>query len=215
MKNQKHHMILILTSTLLFLTLIGQQALAKTLTIALDLSGSNPLLLNENFNRRAANFAVQHIDGLEEGDIVELKFIGSLKDAHNFQTFKRTIERHNRRKIKRDIGRAITTLPHAVQAQDSTNLVAFWGRNTFDCSADSQTIVFTDAIESSEYVSANALLSGKATLPKPNEFVRIKDCNITFFGLGVGRSDVEALTLRRQWHAFFEAAGASFTAVML
>lgn len=187
-------------------------SMAKNLTIALDLSGSNPLLVDKHFNRRAAEYVVQQMDGLKQGDSVEVKFIGSLSATHNFQRIKKTVKRHNLKKLKVVISNVIKTLSKQAQAQGSTNLLAFWGRNRFDCQSGDSVIVLTDAIESSEYIESNALLSGKAKLPKPNEFVQLQGCSIQYFGIGVGRSDQEMLTLRRQWKAYFESAGAAFKA---
>jgi hypothetical protein len=215
MKNLKRHLVLLIASTLMLVMMFINTAAAKTLSLILDLSGSNPLLIDKHFNQRAAEYVSSQIAPLKKSDVVVIKYVGSLNDTKNFKETRVSITRHNVKKVQRSVGSLIASLPQQMKAQGSTNLIALWGRNNFDCINSGQVIVLTDAIEASEYVSPNALLAGKVSLPKPNELVQLKGCDIQFFGVGVGRSDKEMLTLRRQWKGYFDAAGANFRAITL
>ena len=183
---------------------------AKTLTIALDLSGSNPLLNDKQFNHNAAQYVADTISHLEKGDDVVVQSFGSLDNTANFNRFELPIKRHNAKKVAGQVAQYVRALPSNSQAQGSTNLIAWFGRNSFGCEAGGQVIVLTDAIED---VNPNHLIQGKQDLPKPNEFVQLKGCSVTFYGLGVGRLDSEMLNLRRAWTNYFESAGARFTAI--
>ncbi|BBO27490.1 hypothetical protein AltI4_18780 [Alteromonas sp. I4] len=180
-----------------------------------DLSGSNPLLSNKQFNERAKRYVLNELENLKKGTVVRLHYFGSLQATANFDDDIYEVKRHNLKAIKHNIGKAISELPTRMSPQGSTNILALFSRSQFSCGNGNQIIVLTDGIEASEYISPDKLLSGEQSLPKPNEFVSLKGCKVTFFGLGVGRSDKEATTLRRQWRDWFAAAGAEFKAVLL
>lgn len=187
---------------------------AKELTIALDVSGSNPLLIDEAFNRMAAGYVAEHIQALDKGDTVVLQTFGDLREPQNFKRYAFAIKRHNGKKVAAQIAQFIKAAPSKLDAQGSTNLIAWLGRGQFGCERNSHVIVLTDGIEASEYANPNKLLSGEQALPKPNEFVSLAGCTVTFYGLGVGRLDSEVLTLRRAWSAYFAQAEAQFFAVV-
>ena len=186
---------------------------AKTLTIGSDLSQSNPLLQDANFNQQAVSYVVAQIRALKRGDVVVLKTFGGLADSQNFKSKSFTIKRHNAKKIAKYAAHHITKLASLSEAQKSTNLVAWLQRGRFDCANDSQIILLTDGIEASEYVSPSALLLGKANLPNPNKRHQLKGCEVVFFGLGVGRPDKQNNILLDEWHGYFEKAGVPFEAI--
>ena len=204
----------LVASTALLVASLSLPLQAKTLTIALDLSGSNPLLIDKTFNQGAVYYVSEAISALKQGDEVNIQTFGDLRDPTNFKQFMLPIKRHNAKKVARQVAGFIASLPNQQKAQGSTNLIAWFGRNQFGCSNESDIIVLTDGIEASEYVDPNKLLNGTQALPKPNEFVALSGCRVTFYGLGVGRRDKEVLALRRAWQAYFTQAGATFTAVI-
>ncbi len=197
------------------LLIISNTLYAKDLTVLVDLSQSNPLLIDPRFNREAAVFTAQKIQQLKRGDRVVLKTFGSLQDSENFKTRIFNIERHNGGRIAKQVGKFVQTASQNLEAQGSTNLLAWFGRNPVNCDGGGTILVLTDAIEASEYIDPGCLLSGKKPLPKPNEFVQVKGCEVIFYGLGVGRMDREANTLRKAWKDYFDAAEAQFNPVLL
>ena len=188
---------------------------AKTLTIGIDLSGSNPLLSHINFAHGAAAHAHAAISALKPGDVVQLKTFGARDSALNLLQHHVTISRRDRAaKVAGQVAQYIRTLPEQTKTgQSSTNLIA-WLEFTdgFDCQQDGQVLVITDGLESSSYVNAKDLLSGKKTLPAPD--VDLNGCGLTFYGLGAGWPPKEVKRVRKAWQAWADQAGAAFTAII-
>lgn len=190
-------------------------AQAKEMIILLDASLSNPMLSDKAFNRRAGDYVIEQIKGLKRGDDITLQSFGSLQEADNFYQRRAKLTRHNHKKVARQLLKYIRALPQEFEPQGSTNLIAWFNRNPQRCEDVHKIIVLTDAIEASEWADSNKLLSGEADLPKPSEFVNIKGCHITFFGIGAGRLDKETMNLRRAWAQYFNRANAKFEALTL
>jgi hypothetical protein len=108
----------------------------------------------------------------------------------------------------------IRSLPDQSDAsQSSTNLIAYLEFTSgFDCAHGGQVIVITDGLESSNLVSGAALIEGKAGLPKPQ--VDLQGCQMTFYGLGAGWPPQATRYVRGEWTAWFEQAGANFSAII-
>lgn len=188
---------------------------AKTLTIGIDLSGSNPLLRHENFAYSASTYVAAEISRLKSGDTVQIKTFGARSDAVNLINRRLSISRHNRpEKVAQSAAQFIRSLPgRANTAQSSTNLVA-WLEFTdgFACGASGEILVITDAIESSTYVDAKDLLSGKKGLPAPE--VDLKGCTLIFYGLGAGHPPRQVKAVRKAWRRWAEQAGVIFKAII-
>lgn len=201
--------------TILLLSLcICGNALAAVLTIGLDMSGSNPLLHNHNFNLEAAAYIKTQIQNLQRGDVVLLKTFGDVREPKNFSTQRFEVGR-SKKKLLKKINSYIVALPQEAQAQGSTQILAWFGRTRFACKAGDKVMLITDAIEASEKVNPNQLLAGAVQLPPPNEFINLEGCDITFFGLGVGRLDSEVVSLRRAWRKWFTKTGANYSEAIL
>lgn len=188
---------------------------AKNLTIGIDLSGSNPLLSHTNFAHGAAAHVHAAISALKPGDVVQLKTFGARDSALNLRQHRVTISRHNRApKVAGQVAQYIRTLPEQTKTgQSSTNLIAWLEfTNGFDCQRDGQVLVITDGLESSSYVDAKDLLSGKKTLPAPD--VDLKGCALTFYGLGAGWPPKDVKRVRKAWQTWADQAGATFTAII-
>ncbi|MFK4753130.1 hypothetical protein [Oceanobacter antarcticus] len=203
--------------TLFILTMsVCTPVAAKDLHILIDASLSNPMLIDTAFNKRAATFAVQLISQLKQHDTVKLQTFGSLQSTDNFDVKALQVSRHNQKKVAGAVAGYLMSLPKTLKPQGSTNALAWFNRNSVDCSKDQHTIlIVTDGIEASEYVNPNHLLSGKQALPAPSEFVNIRGCEVFMFGVGAGRLDQETSLLRKAWGQYFKQAGASFLAVPL
>lgn len=186
----------------------------KDITVLFDLSGSNPFLTDTRFTQSAAEYVSGHIIELKKGDKVHLQSFGSLQSAANFEAQTLVVKRHGQKTMQRKVKRIMLGLPEHAQFQSSTNIVAWFGRNQPRCDEGSKVIVITDGLEASEYIpNINDWLNGKISLPRPNEFVEVAGCDITFYGLGVGLNDTQLTVLRRQWHEYFHAAGAIFRGI--
>ena len=193
----------------------GASAQAKSLTILVDASASNPMLINTAFNRRATEHVIEQITALKRGDSVTMQTFGSLQSADNFKKHKLAITRHNRKKVAASFAKQLLALPKAIKPQGSTNIIAWFNRNQVNCDKGGQILLLSDAIEASEYISPNDLLSGQKELPAPSEFVNVRGCEVILFGIGAGRSDSETTRLRKAWASYFDKAGASLTAIPL
>jgi hypothetical protein len=187
---------------------------AKTLTIALDKSGSNPLLTDVNFAASAAQYAETLILRLREGDTVRIRSFGARDTPSNLLSQDIPLTRHRRSQhVAAAVKRYIATLPSMQgQSQSSTNIVAFLEFDTgFDCVSGGTVLALTDGLEASEYISPDDFKSGKAGLPKPD--VDLAGCEIVFYGLGSGLKPKAVKHIRNGWRAYFKDAGAQFSPV--
>ncbi len=204
-----------LINSIILLLALSINGHAKTLTIAIDLSGSNPLLQHKNFAYVAAKYMSEQIATLKTRDIVSLQTFGSRGDASNLINYKFTVSRRLRANaIATKIAKFIQSLPNQKElAQSSTNLIAWLEFNdSLDCANQGQVVVITDGLESSEYVDAKSFLEGKSKFPKAD--VDLKGCEITFYGLGAGLPARYVKTIRNAWKKWVAESGASFTAVI-
>lgn len=197
----------------LTLCLLPALSAAKTLTIGIDVSGSNPLLSRENFAYEASEYAAAEIRKLKPGDVARITTLGARDNAANILITNLPISRKLRpEKAASMVAGYIRALPTQQDvSQSSTNLIA-WLEFTsgFDCAAGGQILVITDGLESSSEVSAEKLLAGKQGLPSPA--VDLKGCGLTFYGLGAGWPASSVKFVRKEWTRWAGEAGADFIA---
>ncbi len=188
---------------------------AKTLTIGIDLSGSNPLLTHQNFAYGAAEHTASVIGALKSGDNVVVKTFGARGEANNLLNHRIEISRRMKpAKAAGIVAQYILSLPSQKNAsQASTNLIA-WLEFTsgFNCPDSGEILVITDAVESSSFLDANDLLSGKKGLPEPD--VDLKGCALTFYGVGAGFAPQSVKIVRNEWRTWAKKAGADFSAII-
>jgi len=201
--------------SIILLLILSINGHGKTLTIAIDLSGSNPLLKHENFSFAAAKYMTGEISKLKNGDNVTLQTFGARSDAMNQLSYSFTISRRQKAaSIAATIAKFIQSIPKRAElSQSSTNLIA-WLEFTdgFDCEHAGQIIVITDGLESSSYVDAKKLLDGSATFPKPD--VDLTGCSLTFYGLGAGLPAPWVKIVRNAWKDWVASSGATFKAII-
>lgn len=191
------------------------KAQAKTLTIGLDMSLSNPLVKDSAFADAAASYVAQDIKTMREGDVVRIVTFGARDHAANMQEINVTVPRNGASKVAKSASAYLTkTVKDSSNTQQSTNIVAWLELRDFACTDGDKIIVITDGIEASDVVSPQAFLDGKQSLPKPDEFAGFKGCEVVFYGLGVGWHLKEVKTLRSAWMEYFKAADAPFKAVI-
>lgn len=201
----------VLTAAVALGLALPQISSAKTLTIGIDLSGSNPLLLDQNFASSAAHYIYDEISTLNVQDEVQILTFGARDSRQNLLSNRVTLSRQNRpKKVAAQIKNLVQTLPNAGElSQSQTNLIA-WLEFTrgFDCASGGQIIVLTDGIESSTLVDANQFVQGKTSLPKPE--VDLSGCSLTFYGLGAGFPTQSVRHVNQAWRAWAESAGSQF-----
>lgn len=188
---------------------------ARTLTIGIDLSASNPLLSSETFAHEAAKHATQAILALKDGDVVRVRTFGARSDARNVLDSAVTLGRRMRaRKVADALGAYLRALPrNGEKGQSSTNLLAWLEFGSgYRCEDGGEILVITDGVETSTLVSGRALLLGKASLPPPK--IALAGCTLTFYGLGTGLPAQQVMILRDQWTHWAERAGARFTPII-
>lgn len=196
---------------------VSLPAFSKTLTIGIDESVSNPLVLSEVHAKGAAQYVRSQITALQPGDWVRVRSLGDRSSAH-FASETIRITRSNRAdKVADMVARYVASLPTIPLAgQNETNILAFLEFGQFDCANAGRILLLTDGIESSATVDERSLFAGKA-LPPP-EANALTGCEITMFGFGQSRDGSippqVIKTLRTAWVTWMKAAGATFTAVI-
>jgi hypothetical protein len=211
----KYSIITVLAAAILSVVLTTS-ATAKTLTIALDKSGSNPLLVDPNFAASAAGYVAAKVQALEDGDVVRLRSFGSRQAPQNLLNQSFVISRRLKaRQLAEALKNFINDLPnHKSDAQPSTNIVALLEfDNGLDCANGGEVLLLTDGLEASEYMDPKAFLAGQKHLPKPD--VGLTGCDVTFYGLGAGLPAPAAKFIRHEWAGFIKTAGGAFTAEMM
>ena len=204
-----------LLATIGLWTALMSAAAAKTLTIGVDLSGSNPLLIHPNFAHIAASHVGDQISKLRDGDVINIRSFGARGEAVNLLNQRIVLSRRvTARAVAEALRRYLKSLPEdASVAQGDTNLLA-WLEFTsgFDCNNEGSLIVLTDGLESSKLVDARALLAGDVGLPEPQ--VDLAGCSVTFYGLGAGLPPTPIRHLREEWQSWITKSGAAFTAII-
>ncbi len=197
------------------LTLLSSTVSARTLTIGLDLSGSNPLVSSKEFAYGASLYVSKEIMKLKNRDVVVLKTFGSRSAKGNLITNEYVLTRRLKpKKVAGIVSAYINSLPSQTDiSQGSTSLVS-WLEFTsgFDCENESHILAISDAIDSSSATDSKALESQKDWLPEPD--VSLKGCKLTFYGLGAGMPYNYVKTIRNEWRDWSQKAGANFDAVI-
>ena len=193
---------LICASVLLGMSLSAQ---AETLTIAIDRSGSNPLLSHQNFANAAAEHARQAVQQLTFGDTIQILSFGAMDDPDNLIVPRIRLDRRNRpASVAGGVAGYIQSIPKQTGiGQSSTNIVGFLEEGGFDCASGSTILLITDGWET------GALEHQR--LPDPA--IDLTGCTLVFYKLDAGGNRESARTLRAQWSQWAEASGAGFTAL--
>lgn len=204
---------------LLATPLISSVAFAKTLTVGIDLSSSNPLISSEKFAQSAAILVADNIRTLKLGDTVLIRHIGDNR-LDNLHGERIQISRRNRAdKVAQTVAQYISGIPKKTYDQGATRLLAFLELQNFGCSdGGGQVILLTDGIENSaEAPDAEGLLLGKKALPAPKAGA-LSGCDVWFVGLGQSSSGSLPVGtvrhLQNAWGNYLKAAGANFTTIV-
>lgn len=202
---------------LVFAMLFALPAIAKTLTIGIDISGSNPVVSSTEFAKVAAQHVKQKVAVLQLGDVVEIRPIGDRSMA-NFKVERIQINRRNRAdKVGETVARYIASLPtKSFEGGGASNILGFLEFGQFNCANKSAIFLLTDGIENSQYMSGEDVLLGKP-FPKP-ENNYLAGCELTMLGIGQNSSgEIPPLLLKNMlasWRTYLNAAGATFVPIV-
>lgn len=205
----------VITALTLSAALTAPLAVSKSLTISLDKSGSNPLLVDPYFAASAAEYAASKVRDLKNGDVVRLRSFGSRKVPQNLLAQDFAISRRLKaNQLAESIKAFINDLPsHPEDAQPSTNIIAFLEFDSgLGCEDSGVVLLLTDGLEASDYMAPDDFLSGRKHLPKPD--AELQGCEVIFYGLGAGMPGKSAKFIRNEWKKFVSDAGGTFTAEM-
>ena len=194
----------------------GNNTAPRTVIVGIDLSTSNPLIVDEAFAGKVAARVGPLIQGLAPHSRVQLRSFGSYDSGANAAlTFDVTIAPKSARSedIAKFISSVIASVPKLVRegkihAQGSTNIIAFLDNMaaTTDCRAMPATVILaSDGVEDSKLAN----LSHKGgTLPPPAHAVYQGCDQLMILGLAQGiRDPRETQRLRDQWALWSQAAG--------
>ncbi|NWG45149.1 MAG: VWA domain-containing protein [Alphaproteobacteria bacterium] len=204
------------TLAALALSLLPATASAKPVhvVVGLDLSKSNPLVDDDAYARKVADYVEDYVIDAELKSQVTLRSFGSYNTSDRNLRQDYVISTRQPADavsvITREIIAGIPKLVAAgrLTAQNNTNILAFLENmaERVDCrSHEVVMILVTDGIEDSEY--ARMVRQG-ATLPEPEEALYQGCDELHILGLGQGQTSPELTKrLREQWTLWAEKAG--------
>ncbi len=190
------------------------QATVEHIIIGLDISKSNPLVLDDAFARKVADYVRNEIDDLPLRSKITLRTFGVDRADFNSLRRDRVISNTaNAEDAANFFHTIISSVPNLVdsgriQAQNFTNIVSFMENmaQIVDCDQYATTVILaTDGIEDSEYVR---LRRSGTSLPAPRE--GLYDGCDRFLMLGVGQgtgSPTLTNRIRREWQSWSNRAG--------
>lgn len=197
------------------LAMSAMETMARTLTIGIDESKSNAVIVHKHFADRAARYLSDEVMQLKLGDRVRVLTFGARSDVRNLVYREVVLSRRMRaEEVARQVRMLVNSFPEsaAQREQTATNLIG-WLEFTgdFGCHDSGRAVILTDGAEASSVMSTQDLVSGK---PLPDPDVSFEGCHVTFFGLGAGWQPNTVKTVRKAWRDWFDKAGAKFDAVI-
>lgn len=212
----KHYLI----AAIMILVALVSPAAAKTLHIALDISGSVPLVTSDAFAARTAARVQAEVKQLGMGDHVQLRFLGAYGLAANLKRLDVKISRRNRApQVAENVGAIVAAIPRLIrekklEAQRQSSIVGYFEAEAslLGCAEHAtEILLISDGVEHSARTNGNDFLAGKVKLPAPREGL-LKDCTLTILGIGQfpqGAQEVYTQRLDAEWQRWAKAAGVS------
>jgi hypothetical protein len=194
----------------------GNNAPPRTIIIGVDLSTSNPLIVDDAFAAKVAARIAPMVSELSPRSRLILRSFGSYDSSAN-TTFNLDILIAPKSARAEDMARlvqtAVSSVPRLVRegrlhAQNATNIVAFLDNMaaTIDCRAAPATVILaSDGVEDSKLAN---LSRGGGTLPPPSRPIYAGCDQLYIFGLAQGMHDPrQTQRLRDEWTNWSQAAG--------
>jgi hypothetical protein len=183
------------------------------LIVGLDLSASNPLVLDNRYAHKAALRVGDVVGDLAYRSEYSIRTFGAYDSSNNPFTFDAIVSvRNEAAALKNDTVTFISNVPLLVQqgklkTQNMTNILAFLEELALNVDCDQMpttVILVTDGVEDSEYVR---LVHRNAHLPKTKKI--FKGCyELQILGIGRGvDSPSETKRLREEWKKWSKRAG--------
>jgi len=199
----------------------GNNAPPRTIIIGIDLSTSNPLIMDDQFAAKVASRIGGMITGLSPRSRLVLRSFGTYDSSAN-ATMNLDILIAPKTARAEDMAQLVTQViagvPQLVRsgklrAQNSTNIIAFLDNMaaTVDCRTQQATVILaSDGVEDSRLAN---LSRGGSTLPRPSRAIFAGCDQLYIFGLAQGMHDPrQTQRLRDEWSGWAAAAGfKSFT----
>lgn len=210
------HLLLVIMLALAIVT----PAASKTLHIALDISGSMPLVTSDAFAARTAARIQAEVKQLNTGDHVQLRFLGAYGLAANLKRLDVKIGKRNRApQVAEYVGATVAAIPRLIrekklEAQRQSSIVGYFESESslLSCTAQAtEILLISDGVEHSARTNGHDFLAGKIKLPAPREGL-LKDCGLTILGIGQfpqGAQEVYTQRLEGEWQRWAKAAGVS------
>lgn len=188
----------------------------RTIIIGIDLSTSNPLIMDDQFAAKVAARVGSMITGLGPRSRLVLRSFGTYDSSANATMnldvliAPKTARAEDMAQLVQQV---ISGVPQLVRngklhAQNSTNIIAFLDNMaaTVDCRAQQATVILaSDGVEDSRLAN---LSRGGGTLPRPSRAVFAGCDQLMIFGLAQGMHDPrQTQRLRDEWSAWAAAAG--------
>lgn len=185
----------------------------RRLIVGLDLSSSNPLVVDTSYARKVAKRIRKDFEDLAFRSEVQIRTFGAYDSSSNPFAFDATISTRQRPEVLgRDMETFISNIPNLVnqgklETQPYTNILAFLEETAIelDCQTlPTQIILVTDGVEDSEYVR---LKYRDAKLPRPKKI--FAGCyELQMLGIGRGINSVtETNRIRKEWQTWAKRAG--------
>ncbi|HEY0939234.1 MAG TPA: hypothetical protein VGE08_03965 [Steroidobacter sp.] len=201
---------------MLWMPALAAPAFARSVFIGIDVSKSNPVVIDEASAKVAGNYVRGIVAALAPGDEVHIRTFGDRSAAHVESRSIRLGRKHKPETVAFQIGSYIASLPSKpLQGQQETQILAYLELSQFRCDQNSLVVIVSDALESSPGVRQKDLLAGKP-LPPPEPGI-LKGCEVVIYGLARSKDGAitreQAKSLRASWTAWMNTAGANFTAI--
>ena len=186
----------------------------RTIFIGLDLSRSNPLVVDARYAQKVADRVGPMIKPLKIYDEVKIRTFGSYdpreQPLHIDQIVSARVLPDEVAEVTTGVIAGVPTLVErgTLKVQESTHILGFLDNmaQIVDCKKRETTIILaSDGIEESEEAK---LTSERGALPKPQGQPFAGCASLQILGLGVGQKNPQlTLHLRVQWAAWAKAAG--------
>ena len=186
----------------------------KTILIGLDLSRSNPLVVDAAYAQKVADRVGPMIKSLKIYDEVKIRTFGSYdprdQPLHIDQVVSARVLSDEVADVTTGVIAGVPTLVQrgTLKVQESTHILGFLDNmaQIVDCNKRETIIILaSDGIEESEDTK---LTTERGQLPKPQNQPFVGCASLQILGLGVGAKNPRLTQhLREQWDAWAKAAG--------
>lgn len=162
--------------------------------VSVDISSSTLMTSNKQYALRAGQYVRARLkdSGFGMGDQIRIRSLGEFGDKDAVKFDLTASKKYRPEKILVDIEFLIVSVPALIEknagafkVHGQTNILAHLRTEsyTLDCSSGGGVILISDALESSDYISATELANGQKGLPAPDgEF--LAGCDLILVGIG-------------------------------